>query len=142
MSKRTFGVPDVIRLRPGQLWKVTARPGEIAIDCRRGSVWITQEGDRRDFVLRAGERFVNRTRGRVVAQALSATRLRVTRRALRRWWPWLAVLPAMAAAGWLARRYVNTSPGFGVALAVAIGLWVYWLCDELDARRLRVGRGG
>ena len=56
-----------------------ARDGVIGIEDGRGlrvgvstgSVWLTQQGDGRDVVLRAGESFVIDRRGRTVVQALA-----------------------------------------------------------------------
>jgi hypothetical protein len=38
--------------------------------CVEGSLWVTQEGDREDHILRAGERFPLTAKGRVVVSAL------------------------------------------------------------------------
>jgi hypothetical protein len=133
MSRPITKRQDTVRLRPGALWKISARPGEVAIDCRRGAVWITQEGDARDFVLRDGGRFINTRHGRVIVQAMTAALVRVTRRWLRPWPVWM-VLPAMASALPLSRGYESSSPGLGVALAVVFGLLAYALCDELRSR--------
>jgi hypothetical protein len=42
------------------------------IKARCGTLWITQEGDPEDVVLRAGEHFVVRLPGRTVIQAVDA----------------------------------------------------------------------
>ena len=43
-------------LQRRQTFQLRARRGE-RIDCRTGQLWITQDGDPRDVVLRAGESF-------------------------------------------------------------------------------------
>jgi hypothetical protein len=62
-----------------------ARDGLLGIDDGRGlrlkvaagTVWLTQQNDRRDVVLRAGESFVIDRPGRTVVQALDRTELRL-----------------------------------------------------------------
>ena len=46
--------------------------GPASLVCARGVVWVTQDGDERDHVLRAGEGWVpDGAGGRVVVQALT-----------------------------------------------------------------------
>ncbi|MEZ0396760.1 MAG: DUF2917 domain-containing protein [Anaerolineales bacterium] len=40
------------------------------IRCLEGVLWITQEGDLRDYILKPGETFVTDRKGKVVLQAL------------------------------------------------------------------------
>jgi hypothetical protein len=62
-----------------------ARDGLLGIDDGRGlrlrvaagAVWLTQQDDSRDVVLREGESFVIDRPGRTVVQALDATELRL-----------------------------------------------------------------
>ncbi len=118
---------QVVRLRAGDLWYRDAQPSEIGIACQRGSVWVTQEHDSRDFVLKAGQGFRNATRGRVAVQALTAALVRVTRQLLRRTWK-----PV-----WVAMAMVSATPAIyeaglvGVALAAALGLFARYVGDEL-----------
>jgi hypothetical protein len=66
-----------VDLRRGQLrsWK-RARVG-TTIRAREGAVWVTQEGDRRDVILSAGECFRVTRAGRVIAEALRDSALLV-----------------------------------------------------------------
>jgi hypothetical protein len=48
------------------------------IVCMRGEVWITQECDVQDYLLRAGGVFIITRPGRVVIQALRDSRIQVT----------------------------------------------------------------
>lgn len=41
------------------------------IRCLEGMLWITQEGDFRDYILRAGDSFRTDRKGKVVLQALN-----------------------------------------------------------------------
>jgi hypothetical protein len=71
-------VPDgETRLAAGELVSLDPRAG-LLIDCCEGTAWITQAGEPADFVARAGDEFVPGPRGRVVIQAMSAVRLRVS----------------------------------------------------------------
>lgn len=49
-----------------------------AITCLTGRLWITQEGDRRDFVLSAGESLRIARGGLTLVSAVEASRLAVT----------------------------------------------------------------
>ena len=70
-------------IRPGEfdlpinaLWATDPRAGS-RIECVAGGLWITQAGDERDIVLRAGQTFVPAREGRVVVQALCDARVRL-----------------------------------------------------------------
>jgi hypothetical protein len=54
-----------IHLQPGELWSGTVGRG-TRIVCREGRIWLTQNGDARDYVLRVGEEQVTRQRAHVV----------------------------------------------------------------------------
>jgi hypothetical protein len=49
----------------------------LAVRCLEGMVWITQEGDSRDHLLSAGQELRLEGLGRVVAEALKASRILV-----------------------------------------------------------------
>jgi hypothetical protein len=58
-----------IPLRRRQTFPLQARIGE-RIECRSGQVWITQDGDPRDVVLRHGECFTLDRKGQALVSAL------------------------------------------------------------------------
>ncbi|MGD9954328.1 MAG: DUF2917 domain-containing protein [Burkholderiales bacterium] len=76
-------------MRPNPRWTRTtvrlARDGLLSIDDGRGlrlrvaagSIWLTQQGDGRDVVLRDGASFVIDRGGRTVVQALDPAELRL-----------------------------------------------------------------
>ena len=47
----------------------------IAIACLEGDLWITEEGDSRDYMIRPGERFVVDRPGRIVVASLQEAEL-------------------------------------------------------------------
>ena len=49
----------------------------VQIDCRRGSLWITLDGDTRDFIVEAGERFTTDARRPAIVYALQPATLLV-----------------------------------------------------------------
>jgi hypothetical protein len=55
-------------LKPNQLVKVRGGLGH-SIVCHSGSVWVTQDGDLRDVILRAGESFTLDREGPALLQA-------------------------------------------------------------------------
>jgi hypothetical protein len=58
-------------LKPNQLVKVRGGRGH-SIVCHSGSVWVTQDGDPRDIVLRAGDSFTLDREGPALVQAFEA----------------------------------------------------------------------
>jgi hypothetical protein len=65
-----LGIGEVWRARGDQRWRI--------IVCRRGVVWITQERDLADYVLRTGEAFIVTLPGPVLVQALEPASVAVT----------------------------------------------------------------
>jgi Protein of unknown function (DUF2917) len=57
-----------IRLGKKQLLTVTGGKGQPVV-CRKGSIWITQDGDVRDVVLREGESFTLDRAGPAIVQS-------------------------------------------------------------------------
>jgi hypothetical protein len=60
----------------GALWSTGPRR-DLAVHCIAGQLWITQAGDGRDTVLRTGETFTPASKGRVVIQALTDSRIQL-----------------------------------------------------------------
>lgn len=59
-------------LRPRQIWEIRGDNRWRFITCQRGGIWITQEGDPRDYVLTEGDMFLITLPGLVLVQALEA----------------------------------------------------------------------
>ena len=64
-------LPGLVGLPRREILAVAGRKG-ARIESRRGSVWVTQDGDLRDVVLAAGEVHVLEHDGPVLVQALDA----------------------------------------------------------------------
>lgn len=62
----------VLELKAGELLVLEDSPG-ASILARCGSVWVTEEGEPRDFVLGAGEKRVVAHPGRTLIQAMSTS---------------------------------------------------------------------
>jgi hypothetical protein len=56
-------------LAAGEVLALAARRGTV-VSCIAGEVWVTQEGDPRDYVVPAGARFCSAGGGRLVVAAL------------------------------------------------------------------------
>lgn len=67
-------------LSTGEIWSGESSPELGTIQCTRGMLWLTQTGRGEDVVLRAGEAYAPLPRGRIVAQALERSAIRVKRR--------------------------------------------------------------
>jgi hypothetical protein len=59
-------------LRPRQLWQIRGDNRWRFITCQRGEVWITQEGDPRDYLLKEGDMLLITLPGLVLVQAVGA----------------------------------------------------------------------
>lgn len=72
------GSPEDVKLMPRQLLTLDGdRRGE-QIWAVAGSVWITQVGDRQDYLLRAGECLTVSRKGKVVIEGMRPARLRLS----------------------------------------------------------------
>lgn len=67
---------DVV-LGVGELINLQEAARGARIICQQGYLWITQEGDPQDHILRVGERFVVGRPGRIVIQGLREGRGRL-----------------------------------------------------------------
>ena len=67
---------DGVCLKRRQLLKVRGGIGH-AIVCHSGSIWLTQDRDRRDIVLEAGESFALDRTGLVLVQALEQSAISI-----------------------------------------------------------------
>ena len=61
---------QTMRLEGDQRWRM--------ILCQRGMIWVTQENDLEDYVLKPGDMFLITLRGEVVIQALTDACLEIT----------------------------------------------------------------
>jgi hypothetical protein len=69
---------DGLCLKTKQVVKVRGGRGH-SIVCERGTVWVTQYGDPRDVVLRAGESLTLDRRGLALVQAFEPGAIRIAR---------------------------------------------------------------
>jgi hypothetical protein len=63
--------PQSITLAPGQVYAIDGAAGRT-IRASFGIVWVTEEGDTGDFIVRPGEPRVVRSPGRTLVQALQS----------------------------------------------------------------------
>jgi len=69
---------DGICLKTNQVVKVRGGLGH-SIACERGTVWVTQDGDPRDVILRAGEAFTLDREGPALVQAFEPGAISIAR---------------------------------------------------------------
>ena len=62
-NRALFNIPDAAGLQ---------------IDCEQGTVWVTLDGDLRDYVLEPGDHFHNTEHRRAVIYAMQPSSLRIT----------------------------------------------------------------
>lgn len=93
---------DGLCLKPKQVVKVRNGKGHSVI-CHSGSVWVTQDGDSRDVILRAGESFTLDRNGPALVQAFEQGAISIARSALQ---------PRNGVRSWLPRRVLSgVAPG-------------------------------
>ncbi len=82
LGARWAPVSGAVRLAQDEVWGVHLSHGEPGVlTCHEGLLWLTREGDSRDFVLRPGDIVHLGGSGHVVVQALRPARFGVTRTA-------------------------------------------------------------
>jgi hypothetical protein len=47
----------------------------MAIECKNGVIWVTCPGEYQDHILYAGKRYIPKTKGLIVIQAIGEARL-------------------------------------------------------------------
>jgi len=57
-------------VKEGATQAIAPPPGAVTVHCRRGEAWITHDGDPRDVIVRANERYVADTRNRMTVHAV------------------------------------------------------------------------
>jgi len=62
------------KIERGELLRIDAAPGD-KLQVRLGDVWVTQDGDSKDYVLRTGESLMLSGRGSALAMAYKRTQL-------------------------------------------------------------------
>jgi hypothetical protein len=136
-----------INLRANEVISVPGRRG-TSIRCVHGQVWVTQEGDRRDYIVPRGLRFVAAGAGRIVVNgATDHSTVEVgivsvagtsvsTQSALRVDWRCFAQIDAEARHA----RAAYFATGLDALSALAHRAWrrgVGWLADAMTALRCR-----
>jgi len=69
LSTRTPKVE--LLLRPREILTLQESQHGFAIECKEGLVWVTCNGDSKDHMLFGGKRFIPKTRGNVVIEAIN-----------------------------------------------------------------------
>lgn len=62
-------------LQPREVLNLDNRQQQMAIECKNGVIWVTCAGEQQDYVLRAGRRYVPKTKGIVVIEAIDEARI-------------------------------------------------------------------
>jgi len=76
MNTRTQPLPRDLRLEHKALYSLPDA-SQLAVTCDEGVLWLTVDGDPRDFVLEAGQTFETQDHGRVLIYALAPSRIRI-----------------------------------------------------------------
>lgn len=58
---------------------VVRDPMGVTVECIQGSLWLTHDGDCKDIILEAGQRYSSATRGRLLVHALEPAQVRLVR---------------------------------------------------------------
>lgn len=57
-------------LRPHELLNLVNHQNRMAIECKNGVIWVTCVGEHQDHILHAGRRYVPKSKGTVVIEAI------------------------------------------------------------------------
>lgn len=66
-----------IRLNKGEILRFEGDLRGLGLRCTDGTLWVTQQGDGRDHILKPGDRMEICLKGKVVLQACGKTELRL-----------------------------------------------------------------
>ena len=64
-------------LHPQQVINLDNHQHHMAIECKNGVIWVTCTGENQDYVLRAGRRYVPRSKGPIIIQAIDESRVEI-----------------------------------------------------------------
>jgi len=68
----TSRTPKVeVLLHPRDVLTLNESQHRMAIECKEGLIWVTCTGEHQDYMLRAGKRYVPRTKGNIVIEAIN-----------------------------------------------------------------------
>jgi hypothetical protein len=76
MNTRTQTLPRDLRLERKALYSLPDASG-LTVTCDEGVLWLTVDGDPRDFVLEPGQTFETQDHGRVLIYALAPSRISI-----------------------------------------------------------------
>ena len=62
-------------LRQHQVLNLDSTQHRMAIECKNGVIWVTCAGEHQDHILHAGRRYVPKTKGTVVIEAIGEARV-------------------------------------------------------------------
>ena len=57
-------------LHPRQVLNLDETQHRMAIECKSGVIWVTHSGESQDYMLRAGRRYISKTKGQIVIEAI------------------------------------------------------------------------
>jgi hypothetical protein len=69
LTSRTPKVEVV--LHPHEVLTLNESHSGMAIECKEGIIWVTCTGEHQDYMLRAGKRYVPKSKGDVVIEAIA-----------------------------------------------------------------------
>ena len=62
-------------LHSRELLNLDNRQNRMAIACKNGVIWVTCVGEHQDHILRAGKRYVPKTKGAILIEAIGESRV-------------------------------------------------------------------
>ena len=57
-------------LHPHQVLNLDDTDHRMAIECKSGVIWVTHTGENQDYMLRAGKRYISKTKGKIIVEAI------------------------------------------------------------------------
>lgn len=62
-------------LRQREVLNLDNSQHRMAIECKNGVIWVTCAGDQQDHILHAGRRYIPKTNGAIVIEAIDEARV-------------------------------------------------------------------
>lgn len=56
-------------LHPHQILDLNETQHRMAIECMSGVIWVTHSSENQDYMLRAGRKYISKTKGKIVIEA-------------------------------------------------------------------------
>ena len=79
LNRTTQNPITELRMKASELHRLGGARADVVITCNKGSLWVTQSGDAKDYFLQAGDQFHGDKNTVVVIEAIDDADVRIAR---------------------------------------------------------------